>query len=119
VKSSDFGSNSYCLTYITRRQSNYILCSLYYYVHTLLTFRIKQRNAILDPEDKNSPNVAHACRKRQLKWVPSAWGYSWVTLFQGSQIWGPGPPGWGLGVGLTAPPCKNPVVRKSKEGNGP
>jgi hypothetical protein len=26
------------------------------------------------PEDKNIPNVAHACRKRRLKWVPSAWG---------------------------------------------
>jgi hypothetical protein len=25
----------------------------------------------------------------------------------------------GLGVGFRAPPCKNPVVRKSKEGCGP
>jgi hypothetical protein len=31
----------------------------------------------------------------------------------------PGPPSWGLDVGLTAPPCKNPVIRKFKEGYGP
>jgi hypothetical protein len=31
----------------------------------------------------------------------------------------PGPTRWGFGVGLTAPPRKNPVVRKSKEGYGP
>jgi hypothetical protein len=24
----------------------------------------------------------HACRKRWLKWVPSAWGYSWVTCLR-------------------------------------
>jgi hypothetical protein len=34
-------------------------------------------------EDKNGPNAAHACRKRRLLWVPSAWGYSWVTLSPG------------------------------------
>jgi hypothetical protein len=32
---------------------------------------------------KNSPTVTHACRKRRLKWVPSAWGYSWVILSPG------------------------------------
>jgi hypothetical protein len=32
---------------------------------------------------KNSPTVTHACHKRQLKWVPSAWGYSWATLSPG------------------------------------
>jgi hypothetical protein len=32
------------------------------------------------PKNKNSPTVAHACRKRRLKWVPSAWGYNWATL---------------------------------------
>jgi hypothetical protein len=31
------------------------------------------------PAVKNSPNVAHVCRKRRLKWAPSAWGYSWAT----------------------------------------
>jgi hypothetical protein len=30
-------------------------------------------------EVKNSPNVAHACRKRRLKWALSVWGYSWAT----------------------------------------
>jgi hypothetical protein len=32
---------------------------------------------------KNSPTVTHACHKRRLKWVPSAWGYSWATLSPG------------------------------------
>jgi hypothetical protein len=35
------------------------------------------------PGLKNSPTVTHACRKRRLKWVPSAWGHSWVTLSPG------------------------------------
>jgi hypothetical protein len=30
--------------------------------------------------NKNSPTVTHACRKRQLKWVPGAWRYNWATL---------------------------------------
>jgi hypothetical protein len=29
--------------------------------------------------EKNSPTVAHAHRKRRLKWVLGAWGYNWVT----------------------------------------
>jgi hypothetical protein len=29
--------------------------------------------------EKNSPTVAHACRKRRLKWVVGAWGYNWAT----------------------------------------
>jgi hypothetical protein len=32
------------------------------------------------PGNKNSPTVTHACRKRQLKWVPGARGYNWATL---------------------------------------
>ena len=32
--------------------------------------------------EKNSPTAAHEDRKRQLKWVPSVWGYSWATLPQ-------------------------------------
>jgi hypothetical protein len=32
------------------------------------------------PGLKNGPSVTHGCRKRRLKWVPSAWGYSWATL---------------------------------------
>jgi hypothetical protein len=35
------------------------------------------------PGLKNSSTVTHACRKRRLKWVPSAWRYSWATLSQG------------------------------------
>jgi hypothetical protein len=30
--------------------------------------------------NKNSPNMAHACRKRRVKWVPGSWGYNWTTL---------------------------------------
>jgi hypothetical protein len=33
--------------------------------------------------DKNSPTVAHACRKRRLKWVLGAWGYNWTTQSPG------------------------------------
>jgi hypothetical protein len=29
--------------------------------------------------EKNSPTVAHACRKRRLKWVLVAWRYNWAT----------------------------------------
>jgi hypothetical protein len=29
--------------------------------------------------EKNNPTVAHACRKRRLKWVLGAWGYNWAT----------------------------------------
>jgi hypothetical protein len=40
-------------------------------------------NPVWWPKLKNSPTVTHACCKRRLKWVPSAWGYSWVTLSPG------------------------------------
>jgi hypothetical protein len=33
--------------------------------------------------EKNSSTVAHACRKRRLKWVLGAWGYNWVTQSPG------------------------------------
>jgi hypothetical protein len=33
--------------------------------------------------EKNSPTVAHACRKRRLKWVLSAWGCNWATQSPG------------------------------------
>jgi hypothetical protein len=59
------------------------------------------------PEDKNNPNVAHACRKRRLKWIPSV-GIAGSPCLRVSQVRRRGPPGWGLGVGLTAPPRKNP-----------
>jgi hypothetical protein len=35
------------------------------------------------PGLNNSPTVTHACRKRRLKWVPNAWGYSLATLSPG------------------------------------
>jgi hypothetical protein len=35
------------------------------------------------PGLKNRPTVTHACRKRGVKWVPSAWGYIWDTLSPG------------------------------------
>jgi len=46
------------------------------------------------PGVKNSPNVTHACRKRRLKG---------------------GPPGWGLGVGLTTPHQKIIIVTKPSD----
>jgi hypothetical protein len=33
--------------------------------------------------EKNSPTVAHACRKRRLKWVLAVWGYNWATQSPG------------------------------------
>jgi hypothetical protein len=33
--------------------------------------------------EKNSPTVAHACRKRRLNWVPGAWRYNWATQSPG------------------------------------
>jgi hypothetical protein len=33
--------------------------------------------------EKNSLTVAHACRKRRLKWVLGDWGYNWATQSQG------------------------------------
>jgi hypothetical protein len=33
--------------------------------------------------EKNSPTVAHACRKRRLKWTLGAWGYNWATQTPG------------------------------------
>jgi hypothetical protein len=50
------------------------------------------------PEDKNSPNVTHACCKRWLKWVTSAWGKAGSPCLLRSQIRRPGPPGWGFGI---------------------
>jgi hypothetical protein len=40
--------------------------------------------------EKNSPTVAHACRKRRLKWVVGAWGNNWTTQSPGDlnmKIW--------------------------------
>jgi hypothetical protein len=34
--------------------------------------------------EKNSPTVAHACRKRRLKWVLGTWGYNWTTQSPGN-----------------------------------
>jgi hypothetical protein len=42
--------------------------------------------------------------KRRLKWV--------ATLSLGDINQRPGPPGWGLGVGLTTLPCKKKIVEK-------
>jgi hypothetical protein len=42
-------------------------------------------------------------------------GIAGSPCLRGPQICRPGPPGWVLGMGLTDQPCKNPIVRKSKE----
>ena len=33
--------------------------------------------------EKNSSTGAHTGHKKQPKWVPGAWGYSWATLPRG------------------------------------
>jgi hypothetical protein len=51
------------------------------------------------PRLKNSPTVTHACRKRRLKWVLIAWGYSWATLSLGvinTEAWSSRLGGWAL-----------------------
>jgi hypothetical protein len=40
---------------------------------------VKVRISQCGDREKNSPTVAHACRKRQLKWVLGAWEYNWAT----------------------------------------
>jgi hypothetical protein len=78
-------------------------------------------NPVWWPGLKNSPTVTYACRKRLLKWVPSAWGYSWATLSPGvidTEAWFSR---LGLGGGLTIQPCKKVIVTKPQKrgGQGP
>jgi hypothetical protein len=64
------------------------------------------------PGNKNSPTVAHACRKRWPKCVPGAWVYNWATLPLrdiNTEAWSSRV---GLGVGLTTLPCKKKNVEK-------
>jgi hypothetical protein len=68
------------------------------------------------PVLKNSPTVIHACRKRQLKWVPSAWGIAGPPCLRESWMLRPGPLGWGLGAGLTIQPCRKVIVMKPQNG---
>jgi hypothetical protein len=61
---------------------------------------------------KNTPIVAHACRKRRLKWVLDAWWYNWATQSPGDinmETWSSR-----LGVGLRTPPRKKLTVTKPK-----
>jgi hypothetical protein len=58
--------------------------------------------------EKNSPAVAHACRKRRLKRVLGAWGYNWAAQSPGDinmETWSSG-----LGVGRGA---DNPTPEKN------
>jgi hypothetical protein len=53
--------------------------------------------------EKNSPTVAHACRKRRLKWLLGAWGYNWATQSPGDinmETWSSR---LGVGRGATTP----------------
>jgi hypothetical protein len=70
------------------------------------------------PALQNSPtvNITHACRKRRLKWVPSAWGYSWATLSPGvinTEAWSSR---LGVGAGLKIQHCKKVIVTKPQNG---
>jgi hypothetical protein len=86
------------------------------HVTDVLAKRAELKSPVWWPRLKNSPIVIHSCRKRRLKWVPSAWGYSWATRLLGSQIRRPGPPGWGWGAGLTIQPRKKVIVTKLQRG---
>jgi hypothetical protein len=69
------------------------------------------------PGVKNSPTVTHACRKRRLKLVPGAWGYSWVTLSQGvinTETWFSRLGGWALDQ--QSSPVKRLLLRNPKRG---
>jgi hypothetical protein len=50
-------------------------CILHAYIHVMPP-RVVTR-------EKNSSTVAHARRKRRLKWVLGAWEYNWVTQSPG------------------------------------
>jgi hypothetical protein len=67
---------------------------------------------------KNSSTVTCACRKGRIKWVPSAWGYNWVTLSPGvinTEAWSSR-----LGAGLTTSPVKRLLLRNPmRGGQGP
>jgi hypothetical protein len=65
--------------------------------------------------EKNSPTVAHACRKRRLKWVLGAWGYNRATVSRGYKYGDLVLRVGELGVGLTTPPQKKSTVRKPKK----
>jgi hypothetical protein len=65
---------------------------------------------------KNSPTVTHVCRKRRLKLIPSACGIAGPPCFRWSEIRRHGPPGWGLGAGVTIQPLKRVIVKKPQKG---
>jgi hypothetical protein len=50
-----------------------------------------------------SPTVAHACRKRRLKWVLGAWGYNWTTQSPGDINMETWPSRLGVGRGADDP----------------
>jgi hypothetical protein len=62
--------------------------------------------------EKNNSTVAHACRKRRLKWVLGTWGYNWATQSPADinmETWSSR---LGLGVGLAIPHKKRTIVTK-------
>jgi hypothetical protein len=70
------------------------------------------------PGLKNSPTVTHASLNRRLKWVHSAWGYSWADLSPGGHKCG----GLVLQVGSWAldqqsSPVKRLLLRKPNRGS--
>jgi hypothetical protein len=50
---------------------------------SLIFIRVKVKYHCVVTGEKNSPTVAHACRKRRLKWVLGTWGYNVVTQSPG------------------------------------
>jgi hypothetical protein len=66
------------------------------------------------PGLKNSPTVTHACRKRRLKWVPSAWGIAGHLVSGGHKYGGLVLQVGRLGAGLTIQPLKMVFTTKGR-----
>ena len=60
------------------------------------------------------PPWVHMVRKRRTNEHPMPGGIAGPPCQWGTQIHWTGPPGWGLGVGLTTSPCKNFTVMNPK-----
>jgi hypothetical protein len=59
------------------------------------------------PGLKNSPTVTHVCRKRRLKWVPSAWEYINTEILTSRLV---------VSRGLKIQPRKKIMVTKPQKG---
>jgi hypothetical protein len=68
--------------------------------------------------EKNSPTVAHACRKRRLKWLLGTWGYNWATHSPGDINMEASSSRLGIGRGAATPPRKSQQLGNPRCGLG-